>query len=933
MLWCIHVDGTTGNLIYNDQLVVSNGVYVGTAGWPAQLATLKVAPTSVNRIEVSVGSAGVNDFQSIQTLMANYGTNTTSVLYKNFKALKTATGADAIDYDDEMLYDVPTSVEFGQMLSSLGYKVTFCPYQDQSFWQSVYEELGSGIVDAIYLQCYAGGEGNDPGNWNSYFSGLPVYPGLWCLNGDCTSGSSSSDVLAQMSSWRTADGITGGFMWLYDDMLDCSNGGSPADYARAINTAVDPLDIVPAAGFAGVAAYHALSFPASTPFVLSNASPGSISWSVINTSSWLNVSATLGTFGSGATTAVTASLNAAVATNLAMGAYSANLIFSNQTTGIAFTRSFILDTAIENWPVALTGLKSAILASTTVTASTPGLNAFDIPNDYCFYQQGLSGSTRGLPFDGIFASECDSATAFRLGPYGSADALMLGDTYANSGTLTLADPDSFNVLTILAASANGGGQGTLVLNFTDGSKSPAIAFNAQDWFYTVTNVAIQGFGRLHLGSSLNIEDNGDSNPNLYQTTISLAAVGLAKPLASITFSNPAGAGSSESTAIFAVSGMSTSVPVLTPTGLEAVPGTNGTVQLSWNASAGAVNYNVKLASSSSGPFDTIGTVSGAAYLATGLANGSTYYFVVSAVGVTDESADSSPVSGMAGSYLGWALAANPVGYWPLNETSGAVANELVQGSNGFYRGGYTLAAGGMAGAGFGSPHRGVLYNGTSGYTQIPLLIGSTNFSIVFWERTATIGGTPNWYNGKGLVDGDVSGTTGDFGVALAGAKLAFGVGNPDTTLTSIKSINDNVWHQIAVTRNVVNGAMVIYIDGKIDSSTTGPTGIRTNAPSLHIGNIQSGNGFLNGTISDVALYQQALTTNQIAALFSAATGLFYDVTLTNQLSGGNMVLSWPGNGKLLEATNLSGPWTTNAAASPVTEEPNVPQKFYQVQTH
>jgi len=269
----------------------------------------------------------------------------------------------------------------------------------------------------------------------------------------------------------------------------------------------------------------------------------------------------------------------------------------------------------------------------------------------------------------------------------------------------------------------------------------------------------------------------------------------------------------------------------------------------------------------------------------------------------------------------------------LNETSGAVANELVQGSNGFYRGGYTLAAGGMAGAGFGSPHRGVLYNGTSGYTQIPLLIGSTNFSIVFWERTATIGGTPNWYNGKGLVDGDVSGTTGDFGVALAGAKLAFGVGNPDTTLTSIKSINDNVWHQIAVTRNVVNGAMVIYIDGKIDSSTTGPTGIRTNAPSLHIGNIQSGNGFLNGTISDVALYQQALTTNQIAALFSAATGLFYDVTLTNQLSGGNMVLSWPGNGKLLEATNLSGPWTTNAAASPVTEEPNVPQKFYQVQTH
>src|ERR1035438_8174652 len=29
MLWTIHVNSTSGNLIYNDQLVVSNGVYVG----------------------------------------------------------------------------------------------------------------------------------------------------------------------------------------------------------------------------------------------------------------------------------------------------------------------------------------------------------------------------------------------------------------------------------------------------------------------------------------------------------------------------------------------------------------------------------------------------------------------------------------------------------------------------------------------------------------------------------------------------------------------------------------------------------------------------------------------------------------------------------------------------------------------------------------
>ena len=32
MLWCIHVDATTGNLIFNDQLVAANGSYVGNAG-------------------------------------------------------------------------------------------------------------------------------------------------------------------------------------------------------------------------------------------------------------------------------------------------------------------------------------------------------------------------------------------------------------------------------------------------------------------------------------------------------------------------------------------------------------------------------------------------------------------------------------------------------------------------------------------------------------------------------------------------------------------------------------------------------------------------------------------------------------------------------------------------------------------------------------
>ena len=933
MLWTIHVNATSGNLIYNDVLVVSNGVYVGNAAWPAQLATLKGAPTSVNRIEWSVASApsGGNDFLNIKTLMDTYGTNTESILYKNFLALKNATGADAVDYDDETQYDVATAVKFGRMLASIGYKVTLCPYTNPTFWQSTYNQLGSSIVDAVYLQCYAGGGGNNPGTWNGYFSGLKVIPGMWGIASDA-SGSTASQVEAQMTAWRAAYGIPGGFMWLYDNIAANTSGGTPADYAAAINRAVDPLAISPSIGFSAVAAYNSLSLPMNTSFTLSNAAPYTISWSVINTSSWLTVSASSGSMFPGITVPVSISLNQVMATNLALGTYSANLVFSNKTTAVAVTRSFSLNTAVANWPISLTGFNAALLASNSATAASPGATAFDLPNNYCFYQQGLSGSTRGLPLNGVFSSQSDNSTAFQLGPYGAADALILGSTYARFGTVTLASPDAFNSLTILASSANGGGQGTFVLNFINGTKSPVFAFNCQDWFNTLTNVAIQGFGRLKLGASFSFEDPGSSNPNLYQTTVNLAALGLAKPISSITFSNRAAAGANETTAIFAISGMPSSIPIQAPTGVTAIPGTNATVLLSWNPSVGATNYNVKQSSISGGSYVTIASNNLSSYLVTNLANGSTYYFVVSAVGAANESTNSVQVSAMPGSYLGWAFANNPIAYWPLNETSGTVAFDLVHGSNGVYAGGYSLTTGGAVGAGFGSPHRIAFYNGASGYTQIPRLVGNTNFSITFWVRTAATGGGPNWYSGQGLVDGEVGGTTGDFGIALVGAKVGFGIGGPDTTLPSVKSINDNVWHQVIVTRDAGSGLMSIFIDGKFDSGMTGPTGPRTNPPALRIGSIQTGTGFFNGYLSDVTMYQQILTTNQIAILYSAATGIFYNVTLTHAISGANLVLSWPGNGKLLDATNVSGPWVTNNSTSPVTVAPNQAQKFYRVRT-
>ena len=239
ILWSIHVDAKTGNLILNDKLLVADGRYVGDPDWPSRLATLKRQPTGVRRIEVSIGSGGTNDFAAIRELVAAQGSGPDSILYRNFQALRAATGADAANFDDESTYDLDSSARFGNMLSALGYRLALVPYTKQSYWRSLKDALG-GKVDTIYLQVYDGGARNDPAAWSSAM-GMSVSPGLWSLHGKaCLQGDSPAVVRTKMSAWKATAGISGGFMWLYDDMQACGAGAGAAQYAQAIEAAIRP---------------------------------------------------------------------------------------------------------------------------------------------------------------------------------------------------------------------------------------------------------------------------------------------------------------------------------------------------------------------------------------------------------------------------------------------------------------------------------------------------------------------------------------------------------------------------------------------------------------------------------------------------------------------------------------------------------------------
>ncbi len=80
-----------------------------------------------------------------------------------------------------------------------------------------------------------------------------------------------------------------------------------------------------------------------------------------------------------------------------------------------------------------------------------------------------------------------------------------------------------------------------------------------------------------------------------------------------------------------------------PTGIVAIAG-NAQVGLTWTPSSGATSYHVKRATTSGGPFAQVGVPTTAAYTDAGLTNGTTYYYVVSAVNTAGESANSAEAS-------------------------------------------------------------------------------------------------------------------------------------------------------------------------------------------------------------------------------------------------------------------------------------------------
>lgn len=300
-----------------------------------------------------------------------------------------------------------------------------------------------------------------------------------------------------------------------------------------------------------------------------------------------------------------------------------------------------------------------------------------------------------------------------------------------------------------------------------------------------------------------------------------------------------------------------------------------------------------------------------------------------------------PGSGSAGLAV---QSLSPVAYWPLNETNSPASGTLgAYDAAGTFDGVYLPAAlnafNGIVGVqpvdGFPdfAANQGAL-RPTAGIDQSWVTTPPLNLNT----NTATIG---MWI----YPDGDQTAPAGLYVNRNSGTVA--GLGYYSTNRLGYKWNNDaaetwgfntgplippNIWSYVAVVVTPTNAILYLYNTNGLQSATNSIAhnnmswgGSQAN---IRIGCDNSTATAFNGKIDEVAVFNRALSQTEVLTLAGQATT---PPTLSIQHVGANIVVTWSA-GQLLEANDVTGPWTTNSVAtSPYTNAPAGARKFYRAQ--
>jgi hypothetical protein len=211
-------------------------------------------------------------------------------------------------------------------------------------------------------------------------------------------------------------------------------------------------------------------------------------------------------------------------------------------------------------------------------------------------------------------------------------------------------------------------------------------------------------------------------------------------------------------------------PPAAPTGLTTMP-TITQIGLNWNSSVGATNYNLKRSTINGSSYTTIASLTGTSYIDSNVTNGTTYYYVVTAMDNFGESLNSTQVSASLIN-TGYQLVATPSS---LSMAAGNSTNFTVaMTTNSTFNGNVLFGVAGLpagASANFSPPSLGA--PGTSTLTV------NTISNTAGGNYTLTIAGT----DGSFVVTTNV--TLSLSGVAANPGKLLWTAGGADTNWSTV----------------------------------------------------------------------------------------------------------------------------------------------------
>lgn len=289
-------------------------------------------------------------------------------------------------------------------------------------------------------------------------------------------------------------------------------------------------------------------------------------------------------------------------------------------------------------------------------------------------------------------------------------------------------------------------------------------------------------------------------------------------------------------------------------------------------------------------------------------------------------------AGTHGAILG---ALGPLAYWRMNETNAeAIAADLVGGHNGAYEGLISQGVTGPSSVLFDAGNTGYFFDGTVpsdlNCGTVGAMDGYTDFTVSLWVRTTNAtassiisqrDSTPVGYNGSYELTMLDNGNVDFYVYRLEDGGFQFAA-----LTTTNTPVNDGNWHHIVAIRQGTNG--YIYVDGSLAASESSSVVASLRSANVtYIGRDQRDNNQpLTGELDEVALFSRALTPAEVATIAPTPPP-----TISITPSGADVIVAWS-SGTLLEAASVTGPWSTNnAATSPYTVPATNNIKFFRAQ--